>query len=499
MRSKKALRNIIVSVLMQIVAVIYGFVVPRIIIKQYGSEVNGLMASITQFLGYITLFEAGFGPVVKAALYKPLANNNLNKVANIVKASEKFFKRIAMIFVIYIIVLTVVYPLFINTGFDFVFTASLILIIAASTFGEYFFGLTYQILLQANQITYVAAGLQAVIYIISIIVTVVLAKLGVDIRILKAAICLLYLIKPIVLNMYAKKRFKIGEQQIDNSFVLKNKWDGLTQHIAAVINDKTDTVILTIFVGLKSVSIYSVYYMVIRSIRMLVESIVGGVSATFGDIMAKKELELLEKRFKSYETIYLTLVTVFYSAAMCLIIPFIATYTAGIHDAEYVQPVFATIFMLGGLVYTIRLPYNSLALAAGKFKETKKGAIVEAVLNIVISIACVIKLGLVGVAIGTLVAQAVRTVEFIYFTNKKIINRSMRNTIVKIMTMFVAIFFSIALPNIIPYHGNGYLDLVVYALKITIPMATIIFLANLALHKKDFAEISKIIRKKGRK
>ncbi len=496
MRSKKALKNIIVSIMMQLVAVIYGFIVPRIIIKQYGSEINGLMASITQFLGYITLLEAGFGPVVKAALYKPLANKNYQQIANVVMVSERFFRKIAAIFLVYILVLTIVYPLCINTGYDFIFTASMILIIAASTFAEYFFGLTYQLLLHAAQATYVAAGLQAAIYVVGIIITVVLAKFGVDVRILKASICVLYLIKPIILNMYARKKFKIKEQQIDKTFVLKNKWDGLAQHIAAVINEKTDTVVLTIFVGLKSVSIYSVYYLVSRSLNLLINSIMNGVSATFGDIIAKKELDLLERRFNAYETVYLTLVTILYSAAMCLIIPFISTYTAGIHDADYIQPVFAVIFIASGLVYALRLPYIAIVTAAGKFKETKKGAVLEAVLNIVVSVLCVIKLGLVGVAIGTLVAQTVRTIELVCFTNKNIIGRSIKNTVAKISIMSMAIVASAILPKVVPYYGNGYLDLVVYALKLMVPMGLTVLLVNIVLHKKDFADMMKTIRKK---
>ena len=103
MRGKKATKNIFSSLLLQVVTIICGFIVPKLIIGQYGSNVNGLIVSITQFLAYITLLEAGFGPVVKAILYKPIANKNKKEIENILKASEKFFKRISLIFIIYII------------------------------------------------------------------------------------------------------------------------------------------------------------------------------------------------------------------------------------------------------------------------------------------------------------------------------------------------------------------------------------------------------------
>ena len=76
MRSKNAIRNIATSLLLQIIAIVYGFIVPKIIIDCFGSNVNGLVVSITQFLSYISLLESGFGPVVKAVLYKPIANKD---------------------------------------------------------------------------------------------------------------------------------------------------------------------------------------------------------------------------------------------------------------------------------------------------------------------------------------------------------------------------------------------------------------------------------------
>jgi len=102
-RTKKALINVVTNLLLELIVVIYGFVVPKLIIQSFGSSVNGLVTSITQFLGYITLLESGFGPVVKSILYKPIANKDQKEIANILKASEKFFRTISLFFIAYII------------------------------------------------------------------------------------------------------------------------------------------------------------------------------------------------------------------------------------------------------------------------------------------------------------------------------------------------------------------------------------------------------------
>ena len=79
MRSKKAIKNIISSLLTQVATLICGFITPILIIEKYGSNVNGLMTSITQFLSYISLLDLGFGPVLKSVLYSPLAKKNKNE------------------------------------------------------------------------------------------------------------------------------------------------------------------------------------------------------------------------------------------------------------------------------------------------------------------------------------------------------------------------------------------------------------------------------------
>ena len=118
MRTKRAVYNIFFNLLLQIVVIVYGFIVPKIIISNYGSEVNGLVASITQFLSYIALIEAGFGGIIQYLLYKPIAEKNYNKINDILAASKKFFTKVSFIFVIYIIILCFVYPLFIVSTFD---------------------------------------------------------------------------------------------------------------------------------------------------------------------------------------------------------------------------------------------------------------------------------------------------------------------------------------------------------------------------------------------
>ena len=125
-RGKKLALNTITSLGLQVVSVICGFILPRLILESFGSDVNGLVNSITQFLGVITLLDLGVGAVVQSALYKPLADNNTNMISKIYVSANKFFRRLAEILLVYVVLLMIFYPMLVNKSFGHMYTALLI-------------------------------------------------------------------------------------------------------------------------------------------------------------------------------------------------------------------------------------------------------------------------------------------------------------------------------------------------------------------------------------
>ena len=496
MRSKKAILNIIVSLLLQIVTLICGFIVPKFIITKFGSDVNGLVSSITQFLAYISLLEAGFGPVVKAALYKPIANKDKKQIENILKASEKFFRIIALIFVIYLIILSVIYPTTVNTEFTFVYTMSLVLIISISTFAEYFFGMTYKLYLQAEQETYITSIIQIIGYILNTVAIVILIKANASIHIVKLVSGLIFVLRPIAQNIYVKKKYNINLKDADKNSELKQKWDGLAQHIAAVVHNNTDITILTFFTKISEVSVYSVYYLVVRGIKSIIQAFAGGIDASFGDMIAKGEQKQLNKSFKTYELFYYTITTVAYMCTLLLIVPFIKVYTLGITDANYIRPLFAILLVLAEFVWAIRLPYSSITLAAGHFKETRKGAWVEAITNIAISLILVWKFGIVGVAIGTLVAMIIRTVEFMYHTNKYILQRKQSDSFFRVGLVAIQGIIIVLISKLLPtYEFTSYLVWAKFAIMIFALAIIVIIPSNFIIYKSETKDLVDMIKR----
>ncbi len=494
MRKKKAIKNVFFSILHQLIAIVCGFIVPRLIIKTYGSDTNGLISSITQFLAYITLLEAGIGPVLKSQLYKPLAEKNNTEIENILYSAEKYFKRIASIFLIYIVVLLLFYPYIVNRNFSRSFSSLLIIIISISSFAEYYFGMTYRLFLQSDQKSFIVSIIQSSTTTLNTIIIIVLALNNVNILLVKLLSSLIFTLRPLCQWLYVRKKYNFNFKKVDKNYRLKNQWDGLAQHIAAIIYGNTDIAVLTFFTSVIHVSIYSVYNLVTSSLQKINQSISDGIEASFGDIMAKNEKVKLRDSFNKYEVLYYTIITIMYTCALSLIIPFVKAYTFGIKDANYVVPIFGVIIILSSLVYAIKIPYHSLVKTAGHFRQTQIGAWVEAICNLSLSIILVFKYGLIGVAIGTLVSTIIRTIELLIYVCNNLLEEKIIKSMKKIvLTIVEIVIFSIIINHFIsPINMNSMKMYIIYGAIVFIASSICIGIINLVIYRKTMMEIFNI-------
>lgn len=279
MREKRLFYNTISSLVFQVTTIICGFILPRLILNAFGSEVNGLVNSITQFLGVISFLELGVGAVVQSALYKPLAEKNQEDVSKIISSANKFFTRLGQILLIYVIVLVIFYPQFAGKNFGFIYTASLIVTISISSFAQYFFGIVNRLLLTADQRGYIQYNAQTLAVVCNTAACFILIRVGCSIQIVKLTTSLIYLLQPFLIYLYVRHHYSIDKKIKYTKEPIPQKWNGIAQHVAAVILDGTDTIVLTLFATLSDVSIYSVYFLVVKGVKQLFMSMTNGITS----------------------------------------------------------------------------------------------------------------------------------------------------------------------------------------------------------------------------
>ena len=459
--------NIISSIFLQTVTIISGFIIPKIILLNFGSNVNGLISSINQFLNYVTLLEGGIGSVIMAILYKPLRDSNAKRVSQIVNTTLYFFKKLSYVYITYVIFFSIVYPLFVNTGFNFWYSVLLIWVLALNLFFQYFLSISYRLLLNADRKIFYVSFVQALALILNFISVLIFINFIKNIIVIKTITALVFLIQPIAYYIYTKKHYLIRREDGTDKETLNHRWDGFGINLAFFIHSNTDIAILTAFASLADVSVYTVYLLIVKALKSMVSSISSAILPSFGNVLASGNKKESNVAFNRYEFGIGVITTFIFTCGMILITPFVDVYTIGVLDANYHKQLFGILIVFSEMVYCYRDPYVSTAYAAGHIKQLTKFAYVEALLNIVISLFLVKKLGLIGIAVGTIIAMIYRTAMQVYYLKNNILYRPIRlfakNLNVNIICMVLPMIICYRLLNL---NVNSYFEWFILAIKV---------------------------------
>ncbi|MBR4580820.1 MAG: sugar isomerase, partial [Lachnospiraceae bacterium] len=210
-RTKKASLNIVTSTIMEVTTMLSGLILPRYILRYFGSSYNGITSSASQFLSMISVLTLGVTASTRVALYKTLAKNDVAATSAVVRATERYMRKVALVLGIYLIGLAFIYPLLVKTGFSYLDVSLLILIIGISSFAEYYFGITYRTFLLADQSVYISNIFSCIAIILNLLVSVVLIKAGFGIHIVKLGSSIVFLLRPLLQNIYVTKKYKIDK------------------------------------------------------------------------------------------------------------------------------------------------------------------------------------------------------------------------------------------------------------------------------------------------
>ncbi|SFR86744.1 Membrane protein involved in the export of O-antigen and teichoic acid [[Clostridium] aminophilum] len=495
MRSKVTLLNVISGGLLQVCAIISGMIIPRIILEEFGSEVNGLVNSLLQFLTYISLIEGGITGVVSANLYKPIVSGNYQKMSSILVTARRFFVRIGMIYIGYSIVIGIIYPLAMGMRMGYVFALTLIL--SLTTLLQYLFSLTYQILLNSDKKGYIVNSVQILVYVLSVLLVYISVKVYPSIHFVKLISGLLFALQPLILGIYVRRNYPLDWKAPSDDSLIKERWNGAAINLAAFIHGSVDVTVLTIFADLKTVSVYTVYALVTTGIKRMIGALTAGLNPIIGLAYAKGDTQELNKKMDLYEFITIVIVCFSFSMAGLLITPFVMLYTNGIHDASYSQPLFGYILVLSEALYLIKLPHLNFAYTANKFREITGAAYIESILNIVLSVILVRTFGLTGIAVGTAIAMFYRMVYHVYFTGKEIKGREPWIFYRKLLIYVTASLISMGLClQLFPMGALDFWQWIIHAVGYSIVFATLFFIVGGLFFKDEMRFLANYIGKR---
>ena len=409
----------------------------------------------------------GIGAVVSAAYYKALSVGDKEQISKVFKYSRKFFRIIGFILLAYIAVLVVVFPIVINSSFDFGYTIGLLLAMSLSHLAQYFVGVPYQILLNSDQKSYVQLIINGSTLILNTIACVCLMLCGSGIHLVKLTTSLIFLARPLAMSIYVKKNYEIDMSVLVDGTIVAQKKNGIIQHLAYTVYENTDVMVLTLFSTLQNVSIYSVYVLVTNSIKQIISAATTGIQALFGSMIAKDQKEELGALYSTYTWATHTICTLLFTVTGLLILPFVEIYTSGVEDVNYQVPAFAILITIAAFFASIRNCQYVLIRAAGHFKQTQTASLVECLLNLILSIILVFFFGLIGVAIGTVVATVFFTFYEVFYFKKAIISAPIKLSVKQFFVDIIVSAFTIILGLKIPLYTGSVVSWIIQAAVVT--------------------------------
>jgi len=486
--------NLISSFVYQLVLISLSFLLPRLYLENFGSEVNGVLSTIKQIFIYMFLLEAGVGLATTQALYKRIGQKDYKSANEVLAATHSYYIRTGIIYLAIVLVIAIVYAYVIPTSIDSNVVFLIIILTALPALFSYFVQAKYRILMEVDGRKYVINNSETILQIASNVGKILVLLLTDSLILIQLVYCIMYLAQLVYLYFYAKHRYKWLDLKVKPDFnAIAQKNSVLVHQLSGMVFNNTDVILISILCDFKAVSIYAIYNIFFSQVQNFITSIVSSFTFALGQ-MFHTDREKFNKLLDAYETFYVMVTYIIYTLMAVFLLPLIQIYTSGINDAEYTNVFLVLLFVVMNLIANSKIPANSVIEYSGDFEKTRSYAIWEMIINITVSVVAIMYIGICGAIAGTIAALLYRGIMTIYYSNKKVLKRSQLCTY-KILisngvvfTVIMAIFFVDTFSNI------SFLQLLLNGFIHSVWIVGLYLLVNFIFNKSAFKTILKFCR-----
>ena len=432
-KRRRIVRNIFSQFIYNGVVIVFGLILPRLYLVSFGSDVNGLVSTVKDIFAYLALLEAGIGLNAQYALYKPIACGEKHSINAILAATRHYYLRTGTLYAAITLALAVIYPLVMQTTLDYFSVFLIILFYGTPGVITFFAQGKYRPLLEVDGKSYIYGYVYTATFIIGKALTLVLLLFSDSLLLIQASYMVPTFFQVGAMALYVRKKYPwVNWHDTPNLKALSQKGSVLIHQISQVIFKNTDTVLLSIILGMKYASVYAVYMLFFSNFDKIVQIFVGAVNFRLGQLYHTAKERFL-KTYELYETVLFMMSFMCHTVLAAFLLPFLTLYTESVNDITYISTLYVIMFTVVNLMTTLKHPLQQVINIAGKFDATRSHAIIEMVINISVSVAATFWLGIIGCLIGTVAALLYRVNVMIYFCNKHIFNGGALRKYIKIL------------------------------------------------------------------
>jgi O-antigen/teichoic acid export membrane protein len=506
-RTKKSLLNIRVNLICYFIGIIVAFLTRRVFLQQLGSEFVGLTSTLQSLLGFLNIAELGIGTAIAYFLYKPLFDNDRNKIVELISVFGYLYRIIGSIIFLAGIILSLFLPsIFKDTSFS---TSTLYIgfysFLFSALLGYY---VNYkQILLAADQRNYEVTGYNQAVISIKGIVQMFLALKYQNFTIyfiLEAAFGVVY---SVILNWRIQKIYPWLVTNVIGGYTLLKNYPEIWKKISQIFIHKIGgffqfqflPILIYSYVSLPVVALYTNYTTITLSIRYMMNAVLSSTNAGIGSLVAEGDKVKVYNVFKQLFSVNIFLVGILTTCIYELSSEFVTCWLG----RDYILNNLVVCFICVQLFLSLlRTTVEQFINAYGLFGDVW-APIVESILFVAFSVIFGSIWGLEGILIGPIASTFI----IIYLWKPYyLFTRGLKISVFKYwmiivkhicITIFSYILSKYVIANLFSYifvGENMWLNFITHSLLFFISMSMVTLITTLLL-SKDFREICQVLIK----
>ena len=402
MKTKKFFLNLVTDVLPMIIISVLGIFKFKLFIQVLGQETQGMYQLFTQIMFYVSIVDGGLGSAVLFALYQPNTSDDTNKMNEILSGAKRIFSLLGMLVFGIAFVVSFFVPFFIkNNPFTNSYVTLTFLLFACSSVVSYFF-VPYQSLLEVKEKRYLYNTVYQVGQIFQSVLEITMLLCGCNFLIILLMHSFIKLISYSTIAVIAKRQFpEYNYNNKTKDYKFTHQVKSLFFHkINGLVSSNIDVLILTNFLGLTAVNVYSTYNYIINMMKQIIEKIYSSTLAIIGNILSRDKKQAFSLFWELNSMMF------FIGTSVCVPLVLAIDWFIEIWYEGMVQtdPLIALAFVGVLFLAIVKIPITVFVNAGGLFEETKKCAATDTIVNLVLSLTLIHFLGISGVLFATFIS-----------------------------------------------------------------------------------------------
>ena len=501
-RVKFAAKNIAFGYISNILTLIGGFVLRTIFISHLGKTLLGVNDLYTDILSVLSMAELGVGTALNYSLYGPVARKEIDKVKSYMLLYKKAYRTIGCLIAVIGIAISPFLPMLVKNPGSLA-TGELTLyyfIFLFNTVSTYFVAYKYS-LVNAEQKNYIQTNIITVTKLLTMAIQILIIICTGNFVLYLIAAAVVELLQKIFVSIYLNRLYpylkdkdveKLSKQET-GEIVTKTK--ALFLHkIGDVARLQTDSTIISAFIDVGLVGILGNYKLVISSVSNFVNIIFNSVLSSFGNLIAT---ESKEKQYQAFHIYRFMACWIYGFSAVGFGILLTPLVTLWLGEEWALSTTVISCILIDYYFKGDRIVLSNFKTAAGVFEQDKYLALIQGIVNLVISIVLVMKIGLVGVYIGTIVSGLIANITKPYIIYKHILHKPVKeyylDSIKYLVVLAVSLGISLYMSNVI-LQELTYMTFIIMAIVITVIFNGIYLL--LFRKNEEFQYLWKLIKRK---